>query len=41
MSSSDDDWDQQGWEGARELYEELWPGEQLVCPWEARRKAQG
>ncbi|PKS05431.1 hypothetical protein jhhlp_008807 [Lomentospora prolificans] len=31
--SSDGNWDQKEWLAARRLYESLWPGETVWCPW--------
>ena len=34
ISSSDGVWDHIEWKKARQLYQELWPGEPIQCPWE-------
>ncbi|KAH8811262.1 heterokaryon incompatibility protein-domain-containing protein [Xylogone sp. PMI_703] len=31
---SDGEWDEQEWVAARQLYEELWQGEPIWCPWD-------
>lgn len=33
FSSSDGEWNQLEWKKVRRLYEELWPGEPIWCPW--------
>ena len=34
LSSSDGSWDEGQWKRPRRLYEQLWPGESISCPWE-------
>lgn len=37
--SSDGSWDQIEWKKTRQLYQELWPGEPIRCPWRKDRSS--
>ncbi len=34
LSSSDGFWKEDQWKRPRQLYQQLWPGESISCPWE-------